>query len=279
MTNIYTYRGDLAERRLTLPDLQANKAAGHPMTQVNAFTFDEAEAAEASGIDILSVTSLLTEDIRAGAPNIYLIATMGAPHLVTADDVQREAFRAAQAGADQLYTIRSLDIIEMLAKDSFSVQGHVGLVPRLSVRTGGLRAHGKTADEVLGILEDIRRLENAGAVAVEVECVAAEAMTLISQQTPLITHAIGSGTGADVTFMFTEDICGDNPNPPRHARAFGDLRSIRDRLKQERRGAMARYAAAVQDGAFPDARTSVSMLPGEHEKLLEELDRRQPVHR
>jgi len=278
MRQIYTFGGQRSQRNLTLADIRAAKAAGRKLSQANAQEVAEAVAVAGSGVDMMSVTSLRYDEARTVAPDLYTIATIGAPHIVTEDEVLREAFRVAIAGADAIYTIRSLKIVEMLAREGLSVQGHVGLVPRKSVATGGLRAMGKTAEEALAILHDIRRLEEAGGVAVEVECVAAEAMAEISRRTPLVTHTIGSGSGGDVVFLFTADITGDTPDPARHARAFGDVQSIRQAMAAERIRALTDYGQAVRAGLFPDDRVSVAMAPGEHERLRAALDRLRPVH-
>lgn len=280
MRSIYTFGGQPARRNLTLPELRAAKAAGRKLTQANATRdfAEEAAAVAAAGIDILSVTSTRYTEARTAAPDLYTIATIGAPHIVSPDEVLREAFRVATAGADCIYTIRNPKIVEMLAHEGLSVQGHAGLVPRKSVATGGLRAMGRTAEEAMAILADVRRLEDAGAVAVELECVAAEAVAAISPRTGLVTHSIGSGSGGDVIFLFTADICGDEPNPPRHARAFGSLAPIRAALDAERRRALTGFAGAVRDGRFPDAATDVSMPPEEQDKLAEALDRLGPYH-
>ncbi len=279
MRAIYTFGGQPARRNLTLLDLRQAKAEGRKLTQVNA-TRDIAEeaAAAAASIDILSVTSTRYDEARAAAPDQYIIATIGAPHLVTPDEVLREAFRVATAGADCIYTIRSLKIVEMLAREGLSVQGHAGLVPRKSVATGGLRAMGRTAEEALAILQDVRRLEEAGAVAVELECVAEGAAAAITTRTRLITHGIGSGRGTDVVFLFTADICGDAPTPPRHARAFGSLRPLRAALDGERRRALSAFADAVQNGSFPDTSTSIAMPQSEQDRFAEALDRIRPLH-
>jgi 3-methyl-2-oxobutanoate hydroxymethyltransferase len=278
MKQIYTFGGLRTQRNLTLADIRAAKAAGRKLTQANSMEVAEAAAVATSGVDMMSVTSLRYDETRAVAPHLYMIATLGAPHLITADDVLREAFRVATAGADAVYTIRGMQIVEMLAREGLSVQGHVGLVPRKSVATGGLRAMGKTAAEALSILKDIRRLEDAGAVAVEVECVAADAMNEINRHTSLITHTIGSGSGGDVIFLFTADICGDNPTPPHHARAFGDVLSLRQAMAAERERALTAFAAAVREGSFPNAKVSTSMAPGERDQLREALDCLRPVH-
>jgi 3-methyl-2-oxobutanoate hydroxymethyltransferase len=81
-----------------------------------------------------------------------------------------------------------------------------------------------------------------------------------------------------VIFLFTADITGDNPTPARHARAFGDVLSLREAMAAERERALAAYALAVRDGSFPDDAVSVAMAPGEHDTLREALDRLRPVH-
>ncbi|MEO6301317.1 MAG: 3-methyl-2-oxobutanoate hydroxymethyltransferase, partial [Paracoccaceae bacterium] len=174
--------------------------------------------------------------------------------------------------------IRSLKIVEMLAREGLSVQGHAGLVPRKSIATGGLRAMGRTAEEALAILADVRRLEDAGAVAVELECVAAEATAAISAHTKLITHSIGSGSGGDVIFLFTADICGDNPTPPRHAQAFGNFGVMRIAMATERQRALSAFAEAVRTATFPDASVNVAMPPAQIDLLNEALARLRPLH-
>jgi len=88
----------------------------------------------------------------------------------------------------------------MLSKQGMAVQGYLGLVPRKSTLVGGLRAIGKTADEAMRLFEDFRRLDDAGAHTVEVECVASEALAEIKKYSQLVTHSIGSGSAGDVIF-------------------------------------------------------------------------------
>ena len=107
---------------------------------------------------------------------------------------------------------------------------------------------------------------------------ATETLTAINTRTKLVTHSIGAGSGGDVIFMFLVDICGETENPPAHAKAFGDLRSIRKQLADERRRALSNYRTDVISGSYPDATTSVSMLPKELDKFISALDKRQPFH-
>ena len=47
---------------------------------------------------------------------------------------------------------------------------------------------------------------------------------------------MGSGSGGDVIFLFFEDICGETKDikMPRHAKSWGEGKSILDQLKDER---------------------------------------------
>lgn len=274
---IYTYGGRPAERNLTVADIVALKGRRR-LCQTCPATEEEAAACAEAGIDLLNTSDGDLPAVRAGAPETFTIADLPMTAHQTPDDILRAAVKAAENGADAVYTPRSLRMVEMLAEEGLCVQGHLGLVPRLSTWRGGLRIIGKTADEAFELAEDFRRLEDAGAFAAEVECVAAEALAAINPLTRLVTHSIGAGSSGDVIFMFLVDICGESDPAPAHAHAFADLRSIRNNLAAERLRALRDYRSAVTDGSYPDARTSVSMLPNEQEKLLEALTRRQVFH-
>jgi len=154
------------------------------------------------------------------------------------------------------------------------VQGHAGMVPSKSIQFGGMRTVGKTADEAIAVLDDMRRLEDAGASGCEVECVAKDALEAICQHTSLVTSSIGAGPSGAVIFLIFEDICSDTDTPPCHAQSWGDGASIRTQLDQERRKAVRGFKGAVECGSYPSSSKTTSMLPDEKDKLLEALDKR-----
>ncbi|MBE1281963.1 MAG: hypothetical protein GJ676_01505 [Rhodobacteraceae bacterium] len=279
MKNIYTYGGKPARRNLTVDCLRRNKASGLKMTQVSALNGDEAAACADKGIDLITIADLDIEEVRAAAPETFVTGSQTMVQYMTEDEALAAAIRCAEKGADAIYTPRGLKTIERLAAEGLAVQGHVGLVPRKSTLIGGLRTFGRTAEEAMHLMEDFRRLEDAGAVAAEVECVAVEALQAISPRTTIVTHSIGAGSGGDIIFSFMEDICGDVENPPRHAKAWGDVLSLRKAIRAERARALTGFHSEVKSGTFPDAAHTVGMYPNEHEKLLEALDKHQPFHR
>ena len=67
--------------------------------------------------------------------------------------------------------------------------------------------------------------------------------------------ALGSGSGCDSQFLFSDDILGDYAERiPRHAKAYRNFRKEYMRLQDERIAAFKEYAADVKSGRFPDAR-------------------------
>jgi len=270
-TRIYTYGGEPATRNHTVASFQAAKGIRR-FVQTTAANLQEARAAAKAGIDHLSISDHDISIVRTGAPETFVTAALSATDYATRDEILRAAISAAEAGADAIYTLRSLAVVEMLASEGLAVQGHLGLVPRLSTRIGGLRIVGRKADEALQLAAAVKRLENAGAYAVELECVAAEVTAEIRRRSGLMIHSIGSGPDADVIFLFQEDICGDVDRPPRHARAFADLKSLRAQLREERLSGLTGFRDAVHAAEYPSEKEYSRMDESEFAAFLDGLE-------
>lgn len=267
MKRVYTWAAKPAERTVTVADLQAQKNK-RKWTQVTANTAEEAAAAEEAGFDMIICNSLNAERVREGSATLFLTASMGIPDFPTETDILREAFRVLAIGADAVMTARSFDIVQALAREDIPVMGHLGLVPRKSTWTGGLRAIGATGTEAFDLYKKFKRLEDAGGTLVEAEVIPAAVMTEISRRSGLITVSLGSGDGGDVDYLFMEDICGDSENPPRHARAFGNLRALREKMHAERVASLKAFREAAAAGEFPGEAESVSADPAEVAHLV-----------
>jgi len=278
MKRIYTYGGSLEKRNLTVADIIESKKSGKKLTQVTAQNAEEAEIISDQNVDMIITGSDWFADVRSGARNTFITAALFAGRYITNEEILEGAIKAAMEGADSVLTPRGLGVVEMLANEGLAVQGHVGMVPSSSTQLGGLRTVGKTAEEAMKILDDMRRLEDAGAFGAEVECVADDALEEIKKHTSLVINSLGSGSSGDVIFLFFEDICGETGNPPgkmpRHAKSWGDGAAIRQQLDKERRKAIKGFSNDVKEGSFPDKEHVVSMLPGEKDQLIKALNDR-----
>lgn len=267
MKRIYDWDAKFSLRNYTVADLQALKGK-RKLTQTTANNAEEAAAASEAGLDLIMGNAQNTAAVRQGAPDMFFTAALGLPNYPTESDVLTAAFAAMKDGADSVYTARGPHIVEMLAREEIPVMCHLGLVPRKSTWRGGLRAIGKTAEEAFELWQAFRRMEDAGAFSVEAEVIAEEAMAEISKQTRLITSSLGSGSGADIIYLFQNDICGEAPDRPRHARAFGDIHALEQKIMQERRNALAAFNEAAQSGAYPAATEITKMETSEVDKFV-----------
>ncbi len=271
MKRIYTWAASPAERNWTIADLLAGKGK-RKWVQTTANSAEEAAAAETAGIDLIIGNAWNIETVRRGSGRLFLTAAIDLVRYPLPDDVLRAAMKAMELGADAVMTARSMKIVEMLAAEDIPVMGHLGLVPRKSSWRGGLRAVGKTADEAFRLFEDFRRLESAGAVMVEAEVIPGPVMSEISRRSGLITVSLGSGPGGDVDYLFCNDICGEQENSPRHARAFGNLLELKRQVQDARVAALADFRRACVDGGFPSDAETVDADPDELDRFISRLD-------
>lgn len=250
-------------KKYTIYDLQQLKGK-RCLTHIHVKSPEEAAAAEEAGVDLMSCSFDSPESqarlprLVAAAPNSFLSAAT--PHgLASPEEAIRVAFRALEAGASSVYCSASTFIVEAMAREGVPVVGHLGLVPR-HVTWTGYRAIGRTVEEALELHRRMKALENAGAYAAELEVVPHNLARLLSSQTKMLLMSLGSGTGCDTQFLFSDDILGDyDERPPRHAKAYRNFAAEHRRLQQERIAAFREYIGDVQSGAFPERGNLVEM--------------------
>ena len=117
-----------------------------------------------------------------------------------------------------------------------------------------------------------RRMEDAGAFSVEAEVICDRVMAEISRRTALITSSLGSGSGADIIYLFQNDVCGEQPEAPRHARVFGSLHVLYEQIRKERRSALSAFAEAARGGQYPAEAETADLDDEAFEAFLERLE-------
>ncbi|WP_171182148.1 3-methyl-2-oxobutanoate hydroxymethyltransferase [Ruegeria sp. HKCCD8929] len=271
MKRIYDWDAMFSLRNYTASDLRALKGI-RKLVQTTANTTEEAAAAKDGGIDLIMGNAHNTSAVRQGAPELFFTAALGLPDFATERDVLTAAFAAMKDGDDSIYTARGPHIVELLAREDIPVMCHLGLVPRKSTWRGGLRAVGKTANESIALWNAFRTMEDAGAFSVEAEVICDRVMAEISTRTSLITSSLGSGLGADIIYLFQNDICGEQPESPRHARAFGDLNSLYEQIKHQRRVALSAFRKSVEEEQFPGPSECATISDAEFESFITRLE-------
>ena len=237
-------------KKYTVHELRQLKGR-RALTHIHVKSPEEAAAAEAAGVDLMSCPFDSPEAqarlplLAAAAPESFLSGST--PHgLASCEEAIRIGFRALELGASSVYCSASPWIIEGMAREGIPVVGHLGLVPR-HVTWTGYRAIGKTAAEARILYGRMKELENAGAYAAELEVVPHRLARFLSANTSLLLMSLGSGTGCDTQFLFSDD------------------------LLEERVAAFREYVADVNEGRFPEAKHLVEMDEAEFESFRESL--------
>ena len=258
--------------RRTVADLVALKGKAQ-LTMLFVRTLDEAAAAEAAGIDLLSIIDpLWTPAMREAAPSCVVSVGLMYGELATYEDYLRHAHAAIRIGGDCVYCAASLETVTRLRAEGIPVVGHVGLIPSKRTWTGGFRAVGKTAASAMQVYRQVKELESAGAFAAEIEVVPERVAAEISRRSSLLLWSMGAGGGCDAQYLFAEDVLGETGGHlPRHSKVYRDFRGEMQRLQRERVAAFREYAADVASGAFPAAEHSVPIADGEFASFVAQL--------
>ena len=282
MKSIYSFARTPAVRNYTISDLQELKITGKKLTMTNPANADEIRACKDAGIDLFVVGMDQIDNVRAIAPTHFTRVGSKWAQFGSNEEILADAFEAMRRGGDMYYTLRSYEAMEMLSREGIPVQSHIGLIPTFSHYCGGLRGWGRKADEAMQIYDTLKRMEDAGVIAVEAECIAEEVLEVINKKTSIVTFSLGSGMAGDVIMSFVADVCGETSEedkPPKHAHAFGNVGRLHKQIHEERVAALGKFHKEVIAGNFPYKQTNISMHEGEKDKFLEALDKWTPTHR
>ena len=275
---VFSMTGELGLRNYTVKDIIDLKG-DRQLTQTLPFTPNEAKAAEDAGIDLINTRfNYLKQEtaieIRKSASKTFMSFVIPLLSVPTKDDALKHSYKAMELGADGIIFQGSLNHIEALSNAGIPVQGHIGLVPRKSTWTGGLRAVGKTLDEAKALFQNLKDLESAGAWAVECEVIPSRLMRELSSRTSLVTISIGSGNGCDVQFLFADDILGASEGPfPRHSKQYCNLFREAQRIQKIRVNAFKDFIDEVNTNIFPSNKFEVEVTEEFVERFCNYLDK------
>ena len=272
------------KNKLTVYDLLKLKGV-RQIHEVYVNNVEEAIAAEEAGIDMICTAYDMphhgifgklddVKRIRDAAPNTHLMSAAPEKSYATADEAVRAAYKLLSIGCDSFYTNNSSSIIRSLRKEKVPVISHVGLIPGHVNWIGGFRAIGKNAKEAIKVLEHALELDDAGAIGLEVEVVPPKVAEIITKKVKLLTISMGSGSGCDGQYLFSQDILGYNTgHVPRHSRIYRNFKKEFDKLHVERVNAYKEFIKDTEDKKFDDPKITVGIEDKEYESFLKLSDK------
>jgi 3-methyl-2-oxobutanoate hydroxymethyltransferase len=141
--------------------------------------------------------------------------------------------------------------VEAIVGAGIPVMAHIGFTPQKEHALGGYRVQGRgdAADELFA---DAVALQAAGAFAVVLEMVPADAAKRITGELTIPTIGIGAGPDCDAQVLVWQDMAGLREGPlPRFVKQYADLRG-------QLQGAVAAFADEVRTGTYPGPEHSYS---------------------
>ncbi|MBQ5430984.1 MAG: 3-methyl-2-oxobutanoate hydroxymethyltransferase [Lachnospiraceae bacterium] len=261
----------MKDKKRTATSLQQMKENNEKISMLTCYDYTTATLVEASDVDAilvgdsLGMTMLGYEDtlpvtmedmihhtaaVSRGLDKTFLVADLPFMSYHLSDEQAVEnAGRLIKEGHAQAVKLeggaRFASRIRAITDAQIPVVAHIGLTPQSINAFGGFKVQGKNEARAIELLEDARKVEEAGAIMVTLECVPEKLATLISQELTIPTIGIGAGNGCDGQVLVYQDMLGMFGGiAPKFAKHYANVGEV---MKE----AFSAYAAEVKSKAFP----------------------------
>jgi 3-methyl-2-oxobutanoate hydroxymethyltransferase len=276
----------------TVQDIINMKKERKKISVITSYDYTLASLCDKAGIDVLlvgdsagmvmlgyentiSVTMdqmcMFTEAVSRARKNSLLVADLPfMSYQVSIEDAINNSGRLIKAGADTVKLEGGsimAKTISAIVNVGIPVMGHIGLQPQTTILSEGYKVQGKTKDSAMKLIEDAKKLEDAGVFSIALEMVSHEVAQIISETVNIPIIGIGSGVNCDGQVLVVQDLLGMYDKiKPKFAKRYMNLSE--DIVKS-----LEEYRSDVESGAFPAKENSFSMNEEELKKLCEELGR------
>lgn len=268
MTTMYQRMPDV--QSLSLPDLAQRKGGGPRIACVTAYEASIAARADEAGVDLVLVGDSLgmvvqghastlpvtmeamvyhSACVARGLQRAFLVADLPFMAFRDVSTAFANATRLVAEGGAAMVKLEGADwvceVIAALSSRQIPVCAHLGLTPQSINRLGSYRVQGRDEPTAQRLREDARRVQDAGAQLLVLECVPAPLATQITHELTIPVIGIGAGPHCDGQILVMHDLLGITPGKrPRFSKDF--LAGNGSVL-----AAIGAYVQAVRDGSFP----------------------------
>lgn len=198
-----------------------------------------------------------TAAVSRGVERVFVVADV--PFLSVSKSLDHGvtvAQRLMQEGGAQAIKIeggeRHQELIDHLTDHDVPVVGHLGLTPQSVEDLGGYKLQAQNADDIRELAREAALLEEAGIMALVLECIPAEVGAAITNNTDVPTIGIGAGNQCDGQVLVWQDMMGFSENTPSFVKQYDNLDERFQQSVQE-------YCRDVRSRAFPEEDHSFSL--------------------
>ena len=215
-------------------DFLKMKENNEKIVMLTAYDYPSAKQAEQGGVDVILVGDSLgmvvlgydstipvtiedmihhTKAVKRGAKETFIVADLPflTYHLSIRDTLINAGRLMQEAGAHAVKLEGADEVIEnitALTRAGIPVCGHLGLTPQSVGVLGGYKVQGKDAQAARKLMDDARKVEEAGAFALVLECVPKQLAEEVSRTVAIPVIGIGAGMDVDGQVLVYHDILG-----------------------------------------------------------------------
>lgn len=221
----------MADPPVNVSTLRQMKEDGEPIACLTAYDASFAVLVDAAGTDLVLVGDSLgmviqghdttvpvtvsdiiyhTKNVARGLSRAFLVADM--PFMSYSDPAQalHNAVQMMQEAGAMMIKLEGgegqIEIVEHLARHDIPVCAHLGLKPQSVHKIGGFRVQGREPGQAKKMSDSARRLQDAGADIVLLECVPNELGEAVRDALHVPVIGIGAGPHVDGQILVLYDI-------------------------------------------------------------------------
>ena len=261
----------MPEPPVNISTLRQMKEKGEPIACLTAYDASFAALVDHAGTDLVLVGDSLgmvvqghdttvpvtvdnivyhCQTVARGLRRAFLVADM--PFMSYTEPAQAldNSVRLMQEAGAMMVKLEGgddhIDIVKHLAHHDIPVCAHLGLKPQSVHKMGGFKVQGREPDKAKKMLESAKRLQDAGADIVLLECVPNEVGQMITEALDVPVIGIGAGPSVDGQILVLYDVLditqGRTPRFVKNFQAGCDSPLA----------ALQAYVKAVKDKTYPE---------------------------
>ena len=265
--------------KVFVPALREAKEKGEKLVCLTAYDYPTARIVDEAGVDIILVGDSMgnvihgygntipvtldeicsaTKAVKRGSNRALLVADMPYGSFHTGDDeAVRNALRLMKDGGAEAVKLEGgrnrVGLVKRLVDEEIPVMAHIGLTPQSVHKMGGYRVQAKTADTAKQLIEDARRLEEAGAFSIVLELVPREVAEIVTNELTISTVGIGAGAACDIQVLVLHDLIGFTfGRQPRFVRQYANVSEVITK-------AITEWMGDVKNGNYPSDKESYGL--------------------
>ena len=253
---------------VSILDLEAMKQVGEKISCLTAYDASFSQLIDQVGIDIILVGDSLgmviqgktstvpvsvdemvyhTQSVVRARQRSFVIADLPFLSYATVEMALENAAKLMQLAGAQMVKLEGVHVetIKRLVDFGVPVCGHLGLLPQSINQLGRYKVQGKSAKDAEQMLENARKLEQAGASLLVLECVPAALAAKITAELSIPVIGIGAGVACDGQVLVLYDMLGISLGKrPKFVKNFMTTATdIKDAITQ--------FQLAVKQAEFP----------------------------